>query len=127
MPYWNQVQGDQIGPYKLATSDSYAEANSIVFSTPCFQQIIHPTSEAYQNIMNPSSPTCSIILTPVFFVAIIIVLPGSAWSLTQDIIPGNCDLHTGLLIAEFVLAQMISPRSHFSIKGLEEPQFYLFQ
>ncbi|KAH9994873.1 ankyrin repeat-containing domain protein [Russula vinacea] len=79
-----------------------------VFSTPCFQQMIHPTSSACQNIMNLLSPPCRIISTRALWVAIITVLPGLAWILTQAIIP-----------ADVVPAQMTFRKSRFSIKGQE--------
>src|SRR6266849_5973605 len=91
MLYGSQVHGTRISLCKLVTLVSYAEANSIVFSMPYFQQMIHPTSAACRNIMNHSSPTCRIILTEVLLLAIIIVRPGSAWSLTQAFILGNFD------------------------------------
>ena len=88
----SQVQGTQTSLSKLAMLVSYAKANSIVFSTPYFQKTIHLTrSVAFRNIMNHSSPTGRNILTNVFLIPIIIVRPGSAWSVTQAIILGNLD------------------------------------
>jgi hypothetical protein len=98
-----------------------------VFSTPCFQQMIHPTSSACQNIMNLLSPPCRIISTRALWVAIITVLPGLAWILTQAVIPGNCDSHSELFIADVVPAQMTFRKSRFSIKGQEGLQYYLCQ
>jgi hypothetical protein len=89
----SQVQETQIGPCRSAMSVLYSEANSIVFSTLCFQQTIHPTYLACQHTMNPSCLPCWIISIRVLLGAIISVRPGSTWSRTQAIIPGNCDLH----------------------------------
>ena len=122
----SQVQGTRISLCKSATLVSYAKANSIVFSTPCYQQTIHPTGAACQNIMNHSSPTCRIILTEVLLIAIIIVRPGSGWSLTQAIILGNFDSRCGPepFIADFLLAKATFHRSRLSIIGHEEPRYY---
>ena len=123
--YGSPVHGTRISLCKLATLVSYAKANSVVFSTPCFQQTIRPTSAACQNIMNHSSPTCRIILRQILLLAIIIVRPGSAWSLTQAIILGNFDSrHPEPFVADFLLARAIFHRSHSSIIGREEPQYY---
>ena len=73
----SQVHRTRISLCKLATLVSYAAANFIVFSTPCFQQTIHPTSTACQIVMNHSFPTFRITLTEVLLLAIIIVRPGS--------------------------------------------------
>jgi hypothetical protein len=89
----SQVQETQIGPCRSAMSVLYAEANSIVFSTLCFQQTTHPTCSACQNTMNPSSLPCWIISIRVLLGTIITVRLGSAWSQTQAIIPGNWDSH----------------------------------
>ena len=77
MLYGGQVQRIRISPCKLAMSVSFTKANSIVFSMPCFQQTIHPTSEACRNIMNPLSPTCRTISTRTLLIAMITVRLGS--------------------------------------------------
>jgi hypothetical protein len=121
----SQVHGTRISLCKLAMLVSYAEANSIAFSTPCFQQTIHPTSAACQIIMSHLSPICRIILTEVLLIAIIIVRPGSAWSLIQAIILGNFDSrHLEPFVADFLPARATFHRSRFSIIGHEEPQYY---
>ena len=127
MPCGSRVQGNQISPCKSATLVSYSEANFIVFSTPCSQQTIHPTSEAYQNIMSPSSPTCWIIWTHVFLVVIIIVLRGLAWKLTQAIDLDNFDFHPKRFIADILSVQTTFQRLSFRIKGFNEPQYYPYQ
>src|SRR5258708_2197007 len=99
------------------------KANSIVFSTPCFQQAIHPTSTACQTVMNLLSPAWSIISTQLFLVPVITVRQESAWSLTLDIIPGRCDSHPEPLIADIVSAQTTFPGSPFTVSEHEEPQY----
>jgi hypothetical protein len=115
----------QIGPCRSAMSVLYAEANSIVFSTLYFQKTTHPTcSPACQNPMNPSSLPCRITSIRVLLGAIITVRLGSAWSRTQDIMPGNCYLHSEYFIADIVSARTTFGRSLFSMSGHEELQYY---
>ena len=125
----SQVQETQIGPCRSAMSVLYAEADSFVFSTLCFQKTTHPTCSASQNPMNPSSPPCWIISIRVLLGPVITVPPGSAWSWTQAIIPGNChgDLLSESFITDIVSAQTTFGRSRFSMSEHEEPQYYLYQ
>ena len=78
MPCGIQVQRERTGPWKSATSVSYAGANSTVFSTLCFLRMIHPTNTVCRNIMNHLSPSFQIISTRVLLVVAITVRVESA-------------------------------------------------
>ena len=122
----SRTQGIQIGQCRSAMSVSYAEANFIVFSMPCFQQTTQLKNLGCQNIMNPLSLVCWIISTRALLIPIITVLPGLRWKLIKAIIPlGECDSYFKLLLAEIdiVSVQMTFGRSRFSMEGQEELQY----